>query len=85
VSGCVKITKREKFLYKHFRFVHAIRISISFVLTFVILHFANLPDHTWPLITLVVVMGPISFLGSAVPTDNFKTSNCLASSKLSHI
>ncbi|ANC42870.1 FUSC family protein [Hafnia alvei] len=67
MSGCVKITKREKFLYKHFRFVHAIRISISFVLTFVILHFANLPDHTWPLITLVVVMGPISFLGSAVP------------------
>lgn len=67
MSTCCKITKREKLFYKYYRFVHAIRISISFVLTFIILHFVNLPDHTWPLITLIVVMGPISFLGSAVP------------------
>jgi uncharacterized membrane protein YccC len=27
----------------------------------------NVPEGTWPLITLVVVMGPISFWGNVVP------------------
>ncbi|MBN0856836.1 FUSC family protein, partial [Pseudomonas aeruginosa] len=35
--------------------------------TFLLVRLLNVPEGTWPLITLVVVMGPISFWGNVVP------------------
>ena len=54
-------------LYRHYRIVHGIRIALAFVLTFLLVRLLNVPEGTWPLITLVVVMGPISFWGNVVP------------------
>lgn len=54
-------------IHRHYRLIHAARISLAFVLTFLIIRLLNVPEGTWPLITLVVVMGPISFLGNVVP------------------
>ncbi len=34
---------------------------------FLLVRLLNVPEGTWPLITLVVVMGPISFWGNVVP------------------
>lgn len=48
-------------LYRHYRVVHGVRIALAFVLTFLLVRLLNVPEGTWPLITLVVVMGPISF------------------------
>lgn len=57
----------EVSIYRNYRFIHAARIAIAFVLTFLFIRMLNLPDHSWPLITLVVVMGPISYLGNVIP------------------
>ncbi|BDH45271.1 FUSC family protein [Salmonella enterica subsp. enterica serovar Choleraesuis] len=54
-------------IYKHYRVIHGARIALAFVLTFLIVRLLKVPEGTWPLITLVVVMGPISFLGNVVP------------------
>ena len=54
-------------LYRHYRIVHGVRIALAFVLTFVLVRLLNVPEGTWPLITLVVLMGPISFWGNVVP------------------
>jgi len=54
-------------LYRHYRLVHGARIALAFVLTFLLVRLLNIPEGTWPLITLVVVMGPISFWGNVVP------------------
>ncbi|HKM97903.1 MAG TPA: FUSC family protein [Buttiauxella sp.] len=54
-------------VYRNYRIVHGIRIALAFVLTFLIVHLLKVPEGTWPLITLVVVMGPISFWGNVVP------------------
>jgi uncharacterized membrane protein YccC len=54
-------------VYRNYRTVHGIRIALAFVLTFLIVHLLKVPEGTWPLITLVVVMGPISFWGNVVP------------------
>lgn len=54
-------------LYRHYRVVHGVRIALAFVLTFLLVRLLNIPEGTWPLITLVVVMGPISFWGNVVP------------------
>ncbi len=54
-------------LYRHYRVVHGVRIALAFVLTFLLVRLLNVPEGTWPLITLVVVMGPISFWGNVVP------------------
>ncbi len=51
-------------LYRHYRVVHGVRIALAFVLTFLLVRLLNVPEGTWPLITLVVVMGPISFWGN---------------------
>ncbi len=52
-------------LYRHYRVVHGVRIALAFVLTFLLVRLLNVPEGTWPLITLVVVMGPISFGGTS--------------------
>lgn len=54
-------------IYGHYRIVHGVRIALAFVVTFLIVRGLQIPEGTWPLITLVVVMGPISFLGNVVP------------------
>lgn len=54
-------------LYRHYRLVHGIRIALAFTLTFLLVRLLKVPEGTWPLITLVVVMGPISFWGNVVP------------------
>lgn len=54
-------------LYRHYRIVHGIRIALAFILTFLLVRLFNIPEGTWPLITLVVIMGPISFWGNVVP------------------
>lgn len=54
-------------LYRHYRVVHGVRIALAFILTFLLIRLLNVPEGTWPLITLVVLMGPISFWGNVVP------------------
>lgn len=61
------LTPFEIRLYKNYRVVHGCRIALAFVLTFVLVRLLDIPEGTWPLITLVVVMGPISFWGNVVP------------------
>lgn len=54
-------------LYRHYRIVHGVRIALAFILTFLLVRLLEVPEGTWPLITLVVIMGPISFWGNVVP------------------
>ncbi|MBW7982228.1 FUSC family protein [Enterobacillus tribolii] len=59
-----KISRPERLIYGHYRVTHAVRMALAFVLTFLIIRLLEVPEGTWPLITLVVVMGPISFWGN---------------------
>ncbi|MEA9391638.1 FUSC family protein [Acerihabitans sp. TG2] len=61
-----KISSFEHSIYQHYRIAHGLRIGLAFVLTFMIIRMLNIPEGTWPLITLVVVMGPISFWGNVL-------------------
>lgn len=53
-------------VYGRYRIVHGLRIALAFMLTFLLTRELKLPESTWPLITLVVVMGPISFWGNVL-------------------
>jgi uncharacterized membrane protein YccC len=61
------LTSFEIRLYRHYRVVHGCRIALAFILTFLLVRLLEVPEGTWPLITLVVIMGPISFWGNVVP------------------
>lgn len=61
-----KISPFERLTYRHYRVVHGLRIGLAFVLTFLLIRLLEVPEGTWPLITLVVVMGPISFWGNVL-------------------
>ncbi|CAO96410.1 FUSC family protein [Erwinia tasmaniensis] len=54
-------------LYRHYRIVHGVRIALAFILTFLLVRIAEIPEGSWPLITLVVVMGPVSSWGNVFP------------------
>lgn len=62
-----KISSLEHSIYVHYRIAHGLRISLAFVLTYMLVRLLAIPEGTWPLITLVVVMGPISFWGNVLP------------------
>lgn len=61
------ISQIEFWFYRHYRAVHGVRIAIAFVLCFLFVRLTDIPEGTWPLITLVVVMGPISTWGNVLP------------------
>lgn len=61
------LTALEFTLYRNYRIVHGIRIALAFVLTFLLVRLLHIPEGTWPLITLVVVMGPVSSWGNVLP------------------
>ncbi|WP_413675712.1 FUSC family protein [Pantoea dispersa] len=61
------ISSIEFWFYRHYRAVHGVRIAIAFVLCFLFVRLTDIPEGTWPLITLVVVMGPISTWGNVLP------------------
>lgn len=54
-------------VYRNYRTVHGVRIALAFVLTFLLVRLMEISEGSWPLITLVVVMGPISFWGNVFP------------------
>ena len=54
-------------VYRHYRIVHGVRIALGFVLTFLLVRLSEIPEGSWPLITLVVVMGPVSSWGNVFP------------------
>ena len=54
-------------LYRNYRIVHGVRIALAFILTFLLVRIMEIPEGSWPLITLVVVMGPISSWGNVFP------------------
>ncbi len=61
-------------VYRHYRIVHGTRVALAFLLTFLIIRLFTIPESTWPLVTMVVIMGPISFWG----TLSLAPSNVLA-------
>ncbi|WP_029686669.1 FUSC family protein [Tatumella saanichensis] len=61
------ISRPEFWLYRHYQTVHGLRIAIAFILSFLLVRLLNIPEGSWPLITLVVVMGPISSWGNVFP------------------
>ncbi|SPW30975.1 Inner membrane protein yeeA [Edwardsiella tarda] len=58
------ITPFDSVVYGHYRAVHGVRMAISFVLTFLLIRLLAVPEGAWALITMVVVIGPISFWGN---------------------
>lgn len=74
------VSKLEFWFYRHYRSVHGVRIAIAFLLTFLFVRVTGIPEGTWPLITLVVVMGPISTWGNVFPRAIQRICGTLAGS-----
>ncbi|HAT1583579.1 TPA: FUSC family protein [Raoultella ornithinolytica] len=62
-----KINAYDLFLYKNNKQIHALRIAIGFAICFLIFREFNIQSHSWPLISLVVVLTPTSFVGNVLP------------------
>ena len=43
-------------VYRHYRIVHGTRVALAFLLTFLIIRLFTIPESTWPLVTMVVIM-----------------------------
>ncbi|MGF1746097.1 FUSC family protein [Vibrio minamisatsumaniensis] len=62
-----KISNVDAFIFTHYRIIHGVRIAVAFVLTLILANYFEIPERTWILITLFVVIGPISYLGNVLP------------------
>lgn len=61
-----KISPFEERIYRNFQVVHGIRVGLAFVCTFIFIRLSNIPEGSWPLITLVVLLAPMSFWGNVM-------------------
>ncbi|MDV5168563.1 FUSC family protein [Photobacterium rosenbergii] len=58
------ISKLESMIFNHYRVVHGIRVSLAFIVTMLGINYFQLPEGSWILTTIVVIMGSISYLGN---------------------
>ncbi|CAM2808723.1 FUSC family protein [Vibrio rarus] len=61
-----KISNLDAFIFARYRIVHGARIAVAFVATLFITSYFALPERSWILITLFVVIGPMSYLGNVI-------------------
>lgn len=59
----VRLVDRE-FIFRHYRAYHALRVGSAFLLTLILLHYAPLGHSPWVLVTLLVVMSNIPYMGA---------------------
>ncbi|NNG64241.1 FUSC family protein, partial [Pseudomonas fragi] len=59
-----KISKLERLLCKYSRWIHAARISLAFLTTFVAIRYFKLDGASYALITMLIVMGPQPYWGN---------------------
>ncbi|WP_391089053.1 FUSC family protein [Vibrio sp. NH-UV-68] len=71
------ISRVDTLIFQNYRIVHGIRIALAFVITLAFTNYLQLPESTWILITLVVVMAPISYLGNVLPRAWHRTMGTL--------
>ncbi|WP_300733322.1 FUSC family protein [Pseudomonas sp.] len=62
-----KITTLEKLTCQYSRWIHASRISLAFLLTFIAIRYFNLVNATYALITLLIILGPQPYWGTVLP------------------
>ncbi|MDA1380991.1 FUSC family protein [Plesiomonas shigelloides] len=58
----MRLVDRE-FIFRHYRTYHALRVGSAFLLTLILLHYAPLGHSPWVLVTLLVVMSNIPYMG----------------------
>lgn len=59
-----KISNLEQLACRYYRWIHATRISLAFLVTFVVIRYFKLDDASWALITMLIVMGPQPYWGN---------------------
>ena len=59
-----KISNLEQLVCKNYRWIHATRISLAFLITFVVIRFFKLDGASYALITMLIVMGPQPYWGN---------------------
>ena len=59
-----KISNLEKLACKYNRWIHATRISLAFLITFVVIRYFKLDGASYALITMLIVMGPQPYWGN---------------------
>ncbi|GLS83584.1 FUSC family protein [Paraferrimonas haliotis] len=64
------LTKLDNLICEHYRTVHAIRVALAFLAIFLVLPYIekvlHLAQAEWILVTFIVVMGPVSYLGNVI-------------------
>lgn len=59
-----KISNLEQLTCRYYRWIHAVRISLAFLVTFAVIRYFKLDGGVWILITLLIVMGPQPYWGN---------------------
>jgi len=60
----------DRFIIRHQAIFHLSRVVIACALALILIHLFSIPHASWALITIIVVMGPVSYLGSVLTKAN---------------
>ncbi len=71
------VSKRDLFIFQYYRIIHGIRIAAAFILAVCITDYFHIPESSWILISLVVVIVPISYLGNVTQRALHRISGTL--------
>ncbi|MCW8994565.1 MAG: FUSC family protein [Psychromonas sp.] len=72
----------DRFVIQHQHMLHILRIVIACAIALAVIRIFNFPHSNWALITIIVVMGPISYLGSVLTKANQRLSGTIIGAAL---
>lgn len=72
----------DRFIIKHQQLFHALRVVMACAVAFFLIGYFKIPHSYWTIITIFVVMGPISYVGAVIKRANQRLIGTLIGSSL---
>lgn len=72
----------DRFVIRHQRLLHTLRVVIACAIALIFIRIFEFPHSSWTQITIIVVMGPVSYLGSVLTKANQRLSGTLIGAAL---
>lgn len=70
LSKISQIHLSARFIIRHQRILHTLRVVIACAIALLIIRIFKFPHSSWAEITIIVVMGPISYMGTVLTKAN---------------
>ena len=81
----IQMRLSARFVIRHQHILHILRVVIACTIALLIIRIFNFPHSSWAEITIIVVMGPVSYMGTVLTKANQRLCGTLIGASLAFL